>query len=75
MESKFVENKLRAGDWRPEVVPASIVGLGRDVTIFRATRKTNLVTYGVHGDMLRRLSWGVIGRHLLRLRICRIYCR
>lgn len=50
MELKFVENMLCKGTWRPEVVPASVVGLDRDVTIYRAIRKTDLVTYGVHGD-------------------------
>ncbi|MGP8123732.1 MAG: hypothetical protein ACLP8B_24810, partial [Xanthobacteraceae bacterium] len=32
------------------MVPANVAGLNRDVTIYRATRKGNLVVYKEHGD-------------------------
>jgi len=41
---------VREGTWRKEVVPAAIVGLNHDVTIYRATRKGDLVVYKKHGD-------------------------
>lgn len=50
MKSKYVKNRLREETWRPEVVPASVVGLDRDVTIYRAARGTDLIKHDEHGD-------------------------
>jgi hypothetical protein len=39
------------GAWKPEIVPASVTGLGRDITIFRAARaKKTMLLYNWHGD-------------------------
>lgn len=46
----YVTNQVDEGKWREEVIPAEIVGLSRPLTVFRAPRKTNLVTYDWHGD-------------------------
>jgi DNA repair photolyase len=50
MQSQYVGRMEGEGVWRREVVPARIVGLDRDMTIYRATRKTQLITYGIHSD-------------------------
>jgi hypothetical protein len=41
---------VREGIWKPEVVPAEVAGVARDLTIYRAERKTHLITYDEHGD-------------------------
>ena len=46
----FVENKVENGSWKKETIPANIVGLSRPISVFRASRKTNLITYDWHGD-------------------------
>ncbi len=46
----YVQKRLDAGDWRLETIPAGIVGLRRDIEVFRATRKTNLIVHKWHGD-------------------------
>ena len=46
----WVDEQERLGHWRREIIPASVVGLTRDLTVFRAPRKTNLITYDWHGD-------------------------
>lgn len=48
--SWFVEQQSAEQVWREQVIPAPVVGLSRDITIFRAARKTNLITYDWHGD-------------------------
>lgn len=48
--SWFVEEQSANGAWQKETIPADIVGLNRDVAVFRAPRKTNLITYDWHGD-------------------------
>jgi DNA repair photolyase len=50
MKSDYIEEKISNGTWRPEVVPASIVGIGRDITVYRVARKGNLLVYKEHGD-------------------------
>ncbi len=49
-DSKFIADKLNKETWVKEVVPASVVGLTRDVTVYRAERKTNLIKFDWHGD-------------------------
>jgi len=46
----YVDEQVENGNWTPEVIPAEIVGLSRPLTVFRAPRHTNLVTYDWHGD-------------------------
>ncbi|MCL4304070.1 MAG: hypothetical protein KJ077_50770 [Anaerolineae bacterium] len=46
----YVNNQVDEGKWREEIIPAETVGLSRPLTVFRAARKTNLVTYDWHGD-------------------------
>ena len=41
---------VREGQWILEVVPAEVVGLGRDVRVYRAARKSQLITHKEHGD-------------------------
>ena len=48
--SWFVDNQVEKDIWRQEVIPAEVVGLSRPLTILRASRKTNLITYSWHGD-------------------------
>ena len=48
--SWFVDAQVTSGTWREQVIPANVVGLGRPLSVFRAARKTNLVTYDWHGD-------------------------
>jgi DNA repair photolyase len=46
----FVNQEEEQGKWRKEIIPANVVGLSRDITVYRAARKTNLITYDWHGD-------------------------
>jgi DNA repair photolyase len=46
----YVEEQIRKGNWREEIIPAQVVGLSRPLTVFRTARKTNLITYDWHGD-------------------------
>ncbi len=48
--SWYVENQVDRRAWREETIPAEVVGLSRAVTVFRSSRKTNLITYDWHGD-------------------------
>lgn len=48
--SWYVEKQVADGIWREQIIPADIVGLSRDITVFRGPRKTNLITYDWHGD-------------------------
>jgi len=48
--SWYVDKQVADGVWREQVIPADIVGLSRDITVFRGPRKTNLITYDWHGD-------------------------
>ena len=45
-----VDEEFEKGNWTYETIPAAIVGLSRDITVFRAPRKTNLIAYDWHGD-------------------------
>jgi DNA repair photolyase len=46
----FVDEQVNSGTWREEQIGASITGLTRPITIYRASRKTNLIVYDWHGD-------------------------
>jgi DNA repair photolyase len=46
----YVEKQVAEGTWREEELPAEVTGLTRPVMVFRAARKTNLITYDWHGD-------------------------
>ena len=46
----YVDEQVENGNWTLEVVPAEVVGLSRPLSVFRAPRHTNLVTYDWHGD-------------------------
>jgi DNA repair photolyase len=46
----YVDDCLKNGIWRQEVVPSEVVGLSRQLTIVRTSRKTNLITHSWHGD-------------------------
>lgn len=48
--SWHVEDQVKKGVWRKEILSADTVGLSRDVVVFRAARKTNLIAYDWHGD-------------------------
>jgi len=46
----FVQRQVEAGAWREEEVPPDISGLARPIAIFRAIRKTDVITHAWHGD-------------------------
>jgi DNA repair photolyase len=46
----YIEKQLAEGNWRLETIPADIVGLSRPLSVFRAPRKTNIITHKWHGD-------------------------
>lgn len=48
--SWFVDEQKASGTWYEETIPSEVVGLNRDLIVFRAPRKTNLITYAWHGD-------------------------
>ena len=49
-KSKLIERNALGGLWQREVVPAAIVGTARDVTIYRAARKSDFIKFAWHGD-------------------------
>ena len=46
----YVDEQVENGNWTQEIIPAEVVGLSRPLAVFRAPRRTNLVTYDWHGD-------------------------
>src|SRR5204862_816476 len=46
----YVDEQVENGNWKFEVIPAEVVGLSRPLSVFRAPRHTNLITYDWHGD-------------------------
>ena len=46
----YVDEQLKRGVWRQQIIPAEVVGLSRPITVFRASRSTNLIAYRWHGD-------------------------
>lgn len=46
----FVDAQVARGAWREETIPPEIAGTTRPLAVYRATRKTNLITYDWHGD-------------------------
>jgi DNA repair photolyase len=46
----WVEKQVENGIWCEETIPAEVVGLSRTLTVFRASRKTNLIVHSWHGD-------------------------
>ena len=48
--SWYVESLKDGETWREQTIPASVVGLDRDITVFRSSRQTNLITHDPHGD-------------------------
>ena len=49
-KQKYVENRVNAGSWRLETIPAAVVGLTRDLEVYRAHRSADFVTFKYHGD-------------------------
>ena len=39
----IVQQKVQAGEWRLECIPADIVGIKRPIEVYRAVRKSNLI--------------------------------
>jgi DNA repair photolyase len=48
--SWYVDEQVQQGRWKLEVIPAEVLGLARDISVFRAARNANIVTYDWHGD-------------------------
>lgn len=46
----FTTEQVQRGIWREEEIPSDVVGLSRPITVYRASRKTNLIVYDWHGD-------------------------
>ena len=46
----YVKKQLSEGFWYQETLPAEIVGLSRPLTVYRTSRRTNIITYDWHGD-------------------------
>jgi hypothetical protein len=48
--SSYIEDQLTTGKWREETVSPELTGLTRPIRIYRASRKSNLITHKWHGD-------------------------
>ena len=48
--TSFVDAQVARGAWREEIIPPEVSGATRPLAVYRATRKTNLITYDWHGD-------------------------
>lgn len=46
----FTTEQVSRGIWKEEEIPPEISGLTRSITVYRASRKTNLIAYDWHGD-------------------------
>lgn len=46
----YTNEQVSNGVWREEEVSPEVSGLGRPITIYRGSRKTNLIAYDWHGD-------------------------
>ena len=46
----FTNEQVRNGSWREEEIAPEVSGLSRPLTIYRGSRKTNLIVYDWHGD-------------------------
>jgi DNA repair photolyase len=46
----FVDGEVARGAWREETIAPEVSGLARPISVFRAVRSTNLITYDWHGD-------------------------
>jgi DNA repair photolyase len=46
----FVDKQVATGVWREEEIAPEVLGLTRPLKVYRAPRKTNLITYDWHGD-------------------------
>jgi DNA repair photolyase len=49
-ESSFVAKQVATGRWRMETIPSEIVGLRRDIQVFRAPRAGDFITHDYYGD-------------------------
>jgi len=49
-KSNLIERNVLGGLWQREVVPAPIAGTARDVTVYRAERKSDFIKFAWHGD-------------------------
>lgn len=49
-KTKFVDRQVEEEKWTLETIKADIVGLTRDVEVYRADRNSDLVTFDHHGD-------------------------
>lgn len=50
LDDKFIHREVERGAWRPFVVAPEVSGIARPVTIYLATRKSEMVKWGWHGD-------------------------
>ncbi len=46
----FVANRVVAGTWTLQTIPADAVGLTRNIEVYRADRSADFVTFKHHGD-------------------------
>src|SRR5947208_6129489 len=46
----YTIEQVQNGAWREEEIAQDISGLSRPITVYRASRKTNIITYDWHGD-------------------------
>ncbi len=46
----YVDRQVAEGRWRQETIPADVLGLSRSLNVFRAARRTNLITHQWFGD-------------------------
>lgn len=48
--TSFVDAEVARGAWREEIIVPEVSGLARPISVFRAQRKGNFITYDWHGD-------------------------
>lgn len=48
--TSFVDGEIARGAWREEMIAPEVSGLARPISVFRARRCSNLITYDWHGD-------------------------
>jgi len=48
--TSFVDAEVARGAWREEIIAPEVSGLARPISVLRAQRNSNLITYDWHGD-------------------------
>lgn len=73
--STFVENHVKSGKWRLERIPAYVVGLSRDLDVYRAKRSTSFITEKQDNSDAETFCPAVLSDLIITSGPCGLACR